>query len=111
MSHLELVSPKLIPPLDEEFRPAKLANRNFQAQVKPVGVPLVIGLERSESEFSRYETSVYPEDHPNAAANFQYVERLVKFLLWQRGGFRVYIGGPQEIGEYVRQRYAADGKQ
>ena len=110
MSHLELVSPKLIPPLDEEFRPAKLANRNFQAQIKAVGVPLVIGLERSESEFSHYETSVYPKGHPNAAANFQYAERLVKFLLWQRGGFRVYIGGPRVIGEYIRQRYAADGK-
>jgi len=111
MSDFELVSPKLIPPLDKEFRPAALVNRNFQAQVKPVGIPLVIGLERSENEFSRYETSVYPENHPNAAANFQYVERLVKFLLWQRGGFRVYIGGPREIGEYVRERYAADGAQ
>ena len=111
MSDFELVSPKLIPPLDKEFRPAALVNRNFQAQVKSVGIPLVIGLERSENEFSRYETSVYPENHPNAAANFQYVERLVKFLLWQRGGFRVYIGGPREIGEYVRERYAADGAQ
>jgi predicted NBD/HSP70 family sugar kinase len=111
MSPLELVSPKLIPPLDEGFRPAALANRKFQAQVKPVGVPLAIGLERSADEFSRYETSVYPENHPNAEANFQFVERLVKFLLWQRGGFRVYIGGPREIGEYIRQCYAADGAQ
>jgi len=111
MSHLELVSPKLTPPLDEEFRPAALANKNFQTQVKPVGIPLVIGLKRGDEEFSRYETSVYPEDHPKAESNFHYVERLVKFLLWQRGGFYVYIGGPREIGAYIRQRYAADGVQ
>ena len=111
MSDLELVPPKLIPPLDDGFRPAVLANRNFQKQVKPVGVSLVIGLERSENEFSRYETVVYPEGHPNESANFQYVERLVKFLLWQRGGFRVYIGGPREIGEYIREHYASDGVQ
>ena len=111
MSHLELVSPKLIPFLDEGFRPAALANRNFQALVKSVGVSLVIGLGRSGGEFSRFETSVYPEGHPNAVANFQYVERLVKFLLWQRGGFRIYIGGPREIGEYIRKCYASDGTQ
>ena len=109
MSHLELIPPKITPPLDEGFRPAVLANRNYQAQVKPVGVPLVIGLERSGGEVSRFETSVYPEGHPNAKANFQYVERLVKFLLWQRGGFRVYIGGPREIGDYIRECYAPDG--
>ena len=65
MSHpLTLISPKILPPLDKGFRPAVLANQNFQAQVKPVGVPLVIGLERSAGEFSRFETTVYPEDHP-----------------------------------------------
>jgi hypothetical protein len=54
MSHsLALISPKIVPPLDAGFRPAVLANRNFQAQVKQVGVPLVIGLERSGGEFSR----------------------------------------------------------
>jgi len=109
--YMELISPKITPPLDEGFRPAVLANRNFQAQMKPVGASLVIGLERSAGEFSRFETSVYPEDHPNAEANFQYVERLVKFMLWQRGGFRVYIGGPRSIGEHIRKCYAPEGQQ
>lgn len=109
--YLELISPKIIPPLDEDFRPAVLANRNFQAQVRPVGIPLAIGLERSGGEFSRFETSVYPEKHPKAAANFQYVERLVKFLLWQRGGFRVYIGGSRGIGKHICKCYAPEGPQ
>ena len=73
--------------------------------------PAGIGLERSGDEFSRFETSVYPEGHPNAQSNFQYVERLVKFLLWQRGGFRIYIGGPREIGDYICRRYTANGTQ
>jgi predicted NBD/HSP70 family sugar kinase len=112
MSHsLALISPKIAPPLDAGFRPAVLANRNFQAQVKPVGVPLVIGLERSGGEFSRIETMVFPEDHPRTGVNFQYVERLVKFLLWQRGGFKVYIGGPQSVGEYISKCYTPDGSQ
>ena len=109
--HLELISPKIIPPLDEGFRPAALANRNFREQVKPVGEQLVIGLERSAGEFSRFETSIYLEDHPKANQNFQYIERLIKFLLWQRGGFRVYIGGSRNIGEYIRECYAPEGLQ
>ena len=108
---MNLVSPKFIPPLDKDFCPAVLANRSFQVQVKPVGVPLVVGLERSGEEFSRFETSVFPEDHPNVGANFQYVERLVKFLLWQRGGFKVYIGGPSKIGSHIRKCYAPNGPQ
>lgn len=108
---MNLVSPQIVPLLDEDFRPAVLANREFRAQVRPVGIPLVIGLERSAGEFSRLETTVYPEGHPGADANFQYVERLVKFLLWQRGGFRIYIGGPSVIGEYIRKCYAPDGLQ
>jgi hypothetical protein len=71
----------------------------------------VIGLERSGGEFSRFETAVFPEDHPEARVNAHYVERLVKFLLWQRGGYRLYVGGPRSIGESIRACYAPDGPQ
>ena len=111
LKQMNLIPPKIIPPLDKDFRPAVLANRNLQTLVKPVSLPLVIGLERSGGEFSRFATAIFPKGHPNAGANFQYVERLVKFLLWQRGGFKIYIGGPDEIGEHLRRCYASDGPQ
>ncbi len=108
---LTLIQPRLVPPLDPDFRPAVLANRSFQKEIanSGVGVPLVLGLERANGELSRFETRVFPSDHPHAAANRIYVERLVKFLLWQRGGWRVYVGGPREIGEYIQSCYSADG--
>ncbi len=109
---LTLIKPKFTPPLDDNFRPAVLANRAFQQAVKDsqAGVPLVIGLERAEGAVSRFETLVFPDGHPQAAANLPYVERLVKFLLWQRGGWKVYIGGPQAVGEYIQQLYAPTGE-
>jgi predicted NBD/HSP70 family sugar kinase len=107
---MTLIPPNIKPPLDEGFRPAVLANRYFQTQTKAAGVPLVIGLERSGEEFSRFETKVFPEDHPQSGANFMYVERMVKFLLWQRGGFRVYIGGSPRISEYIQDCYAPEGQ-
>ncbi|HLO32277.1 MAG TPA: ROK family protein [Anaerolineales bacterium] len=108
--HFELPLPKILPPLDAQFRPAVLANQGFRAQTDRVGVPLIIGLERSDGQISRLETRVFPDHHPNAGANLQYIERLVKFLLWQRGGFRVYIGGSPDVGEYIRRQYACDGE-
>ena len=41
--------------------------------------------------------------------NLPYVERLVKFLLWQRGAWRIVVGGPPEIGEHLRAVYAPGG--
>ena len=111
METLYLPRPRFTPPLDPDFRPAVLAVRAFDAEVAAVGggVPLALGLERSDGELSRFETRVFPAGHPRFAANFQHVERIVKFLLWQRGGWRVYVGGPRAIGEYLQAHYAADG--
>ncbi len=106
---LELPIPNIAPPLDPNYRPAILANRAFQAQCENNGVPIVIGLERNGGEVTRFETKILPDEHPNANQNLEYIERMVKFLLWQRGGFRVYIGGSQKVGEYIRKVYAADG--
>ena len=86
---LNLVKPLFIPPLDPDFRPASLANRAFRKDTAGVGVPLVIGLERNDGKFGRFETVVFPESHPLAAGDLYYVDRIVKFLLWQRGGWKV----------------------
>ncbi|HVN53720.1 MAG TPA: ROK family protein [Anaerolineaceae bacterium] len=106
---MELVKPQFIPPLDDGFRPAVLANRAFERKVRDVGVPLVIGLERDAGKVTRFETRVFPENDPRAGENLYYVERLFKFLLWQRGGFKIYLGGPRSIAEYLQQAYSPGG--
>jgi len=110
-SAFPLVPPRLVPALDPGFRPASLANRAFRNAViaSGQGVPVVIGVERVNGALSRFETIVYGESHPQAAANLMYVERLVKFLLWQRGGWKVYVGGPRSIGQHIAAVYAAGG--
>jgi predicted NBD/HSP70 family sugar kinase len=106
-----LVRPQFIPPLDDEFRPAVLANRAFKQESAAMSVPLIIGLERDDGRLSRFETYVFPEDHPRAETNLYYAERTFKFLLWQRGGSKVYIGGPRSIGEFIQSCYRPGGKQ
>jgi predicted NBD/HSP70 family sugar kinase len=106
---LQLIVPRIIPPLDEGFRPAILANRNFQREVDSAGVSLVLGLERSADNFSRFETKVLSEGHPNFDANYQFIERIVKFLLWQRGGHTLYVGGSPKIADHLKSVYSANG--
>jgi predicted NBD/HSP70 family sugar kinase len=109
---LKLVEPRVVPPLDTGFRPAVLANRAFAKAVAQSGVavPLVLGLERAHGELSRFETAVYSEDHPDAGANLAYAERIVKFLLWQRGGWKIHVDGPASIADHLRATYAPDGE-
>ncbi len=106
---LELVHPRVLPPLDDGFQPAVLANHAYTSAVWDVAVPLVIGIERDSEQLSRFETLVYPEGHPDSQSNLSYVERLVKFLLWQRGGHKVYIGGPRSVGKYISDCYSKNG--
>lgn len=95
-------------PLDSGFQPAMLFNRNYVVAVKKSrrAVPLVIGLERENKLVSRHETIVLPEAD---AATLFYAERLVKFLLWARGSWKLHIGGPKAIGEYIRKKYSSRG--
>ena len=102
---------KIRPPLDPAFYPAALFNREFRRQLDQSGqgLPLVLCVERADGSRSRYETQVFPPGHPWAAYNNLYVERIVKFLLWQRGGWKVTVGGPAEIGAALQAAYAPDG--
>ena len=91
-------SANFVPPLDPGFVPAIIFNREYVKAVKKSGraVPLVIGLERDNKLVSRFETVVKGAAD---ADTFFYVERLVKFLLWARGGWKLYVGGPKAVGE------------
>jgi predicted NBD/HSP70 family sugar kinase len=99
----DLAKPRIVPILDDKFRPAVLANREFRKEAK---IPLVIGLERTDGTASAFETVVLASDHPMAQLNLPYAERLLKFLLWEKGGWKVTIGGPREIGEHIKKTYS-----
>ncbi|MEN8716460.1 MAG: ROK family protein, partial [Verrucomicrobiales bacterium] len=108
------VHPKCPPPLDPQFIPAALWNRSFRQAVQDSpseGLPLGIALEQPDGSVSVYETALLPKGDPESKQlNFRYVERLVKFLLWQRGGFRVYLGGDPDLSNQIAGLYQADGE-
>ena len=95
-------------PLDPGFQPPVLFNRQYEQAARASGraVPLVLGLERENGLMSRYETVVRPA---RDAETLRYVERIVKFLMWARGGWKLHFGGPEIIGEFIRKTYSARG--
>ena len=103
--------PRFVPVLDKGFRPAALENRAFLAAVEKSGkgVPLAIALERSNGLVHTYKTQVFAEGSEYAQENLFYVERIVKTLLWQVGGWKVIVGGPSSVGEYIGKAYADGG--
>lgn len=94
-----------LPELDNTFVPLGLFFREYRKGAKK---PLCIAVERADRQIGTYDTKIYgtPE---MARADAYYVDRLVKFLLWSWGGFKVYVCGDKAVGERIRQAYTATG--
>jgi predicted NBD/HSP70 family sugar kinase len=105
------VQPACLPILDPDFVPAVLWNRAYQrlCDADPGAHPFGIALERTDGTVSRFETRVLPHTGENVPLSIRYVERLVKALLWCRGGYRVILAGDDAIAEAIARIYSTDG--
>lgn len=106
-----VVAPAMKPELDPGFVPGALWNRAYRAQVAaaPEKLDIVIALERTNGAVSTYSTAIFPHRGEEAALNLKYVERIVKFLLWMKGGFRVTIAGCDALAKELAAIYAPGG--
>ncbi len=96
--------------LDKEFTPMALVYREFTAAAKAAGgEKLVIGIERNKGYVSAFETVVYKDGTGHDEENYEFVERLVKSLLWIRGGHKIIIAGSKLIADRLAKAYTAEG--
>ncbi len=102
------VSPAIPSPLDPGAQHAVLWCRAYRA-LNPTQ-PLAIALARPDGTVSRFDFKTHPHSGANAALNLRHVERLAKFLLWSRGGSRIFIGGNTDIAAKLRTIYAPNGE-
>ena len=96
---------KNVPELDPGFIPM---GKFFSAFLSGAKQPLDIAVERAGGEVAVYRTFIHGTADL-AAADRYYADRLVKFLLWSKGGFRVHIAGSDEIYEYIAAAYRKGG--
>ena len=98
---------KNVPVLDPEFIPLMRFNRAFLATAKkPVG----IAVERADGQMASCHTFIHGTPEMEQADHY-YIERLVKTILWMKGGFKVYVSGDEGVCEYLKSVYCAKGQQ
>lgn len=99
-------SVKHMPELDPDFIPFGVW---LEAYAKGAEKPLTIALERDQGKISVRETKIHgtPE---MAEADYRYVERYVKFLLWSIGGFRIWICGDSALAQRLQRAYTLTGE-
>ncbi len=103
---------KIVPPLDPGFTPAVLWNRAYRALVEsdPGARRVHLALERPDGTVFRHAFSLLRQNHPEAHRTPRFVERRVKFLLWQQGASRVWLAGAPEVADHLRRVYAPEGE-
>ena len=94
------------PKLDTTFIPFGVWRA---AYLKDAKHPIAIAVERDQGQISVHKTFIHgtPEMWD---ADYRYVERYVKFLLWSIGGFRVTLCGCSELTKRLKAAYSEGGE-
>ena len=97
--------------LDKGFTPMMLVYREFTEAAKAAGPQrIVIGIERNKGYVSAFETVIYQDGTGHDEENYEFVERLVKSLLWVRGGHKIIIAGSKYVADkLLAEAYSPNG--
>lgn len=96
---------KNIPVLDETFIPLSKFNQAF---LKTAKKPVCIAVERNDGLMAVYDTFMHGTQDL-FAADCYFVGRIVKLLLWTKGGYKIYICGDDKIAQYMKNAYTNEG--
>ncbi len=97
---------KHVPSLDPEFIPFGIW---MDAYLQGAKMPIAIAVERQEGQISVRRTFIHGTEEM-AEADYRYVERYMKFLLWSIGGFKVYVCGCSDIAKKLQSAYSVSGE-
>ena len=106
------IKPKFVLELDPDFCPIILMKKAFDSAVSRSDNPqkVKIALERNNGFISSYTTKIFNNESLRKKVNCDHIERLVKSLLWVKGGWKLMFAGPSYIGDFLCQTYCIGGK-
>ena len=106
MKHLGIdVTIRNLPALDPDFLPL---GRFYQAFLQDAEEPFDVAVERSGGQMAVYRTRIHGGEALREA-DIYYIDRIVKTLLWMKGGFRVYLSGNEAVCGAIQEHYSASG--
>ena len=93
------------PKLDPDFIPFGIWSECYR---KAAWKPVAIAIEGSDGSVTVRHTVIHGTEEM-AQADYRYLERYVKFLLWSVGGFRVTICGCDDLTQKIAKAYTPTG--
>ena len=97
-------------PYDPGFQPIFPAWAAYLDRARACGAtPLRVAIEREDGLVSVFD-AIAPAKDDDPGSTYRLVERVVKFLLWSRGGWRIHFQGPAAIGRRLRTAYSESGE-
>ena len=96
---------KNVPELDKGYFPIMRFDQAFLATAKK---PVAVAVERDRGQVAVCRTLIHGTEEMYEADCY-YMDRLVKRLLWMKGGWKVYVAGDERIGQYLKETYSLTG--
>ncbi len=105
------IKPAFKPILDPDFVPAALWNRAYLGKVArdSKARQVHLALCRPDGTAFRWAGPVLSPGGANDGLSLRYLERIVKFLMWQKGGSRLLIAGAPELAAALGEIYSENG--
>ena len=95
--------------LDPQFAPLSVVCRDMREATAKDGQDIIIAIERNKGYTTTYKTRIFRDGTGKDEENFNFVERIVKSLLWVVGGYKIIIAGSDVVGAKIKEAYTDGG--
>ena len=96
--------------LDPAFQPMSVLLRDYSAAVQAAkSQKLVVSIVRNQGYTSSYAMDVFADGTGHDEENIRVIERVVKTLLWIKGGYKIVISGSKLIYDAIAEAYKVGG--
>lgn len=104
------ISPRIRPRYDHQFLPLGKFMVWYREEARNGQEEIRLALERENQLVSTWRDKILPLSPETLPLTRVYVERLVKFLLWQKGGWKIYFQGPEVLYAWLKELYSSQGE-
>ena len=94
---------KYVPSLEPSYIPMITKVQEFKEKGT---IPFAICVERNKGYRSRYDLKLIEN---NEEENAEFVERIIKTILWVVGGFKIYLGGDAALVKKMQEVFSLEG--
>ena len=94
---------KYVPSLEPSYIPMISKVQEFKEKGT---IPFAICVERNKGYRYRYDLKLIEN---NEEENAEFVERIIKTILWVVGGFKIYLGGDAALVKKMQQVFSLEG--